>query len=255
MPETQPDFIKTQLAFTAHIRSPDKHKRPVDVEDRRMKIYRELFYNNVEGFVSGTFPVIRQLYNDDDWHRMVRDFFERHRCKTPYFLEISEEFLDYLQHEREAQPEDPPGLRELAHYEWVELALSVSEENIDMTGIDPNGDVLTHHPVMSPVAWPLAYQYPVHQMGPDFLPDEAPANPTYLVVFRDRNDDVQFMEINPVTARLLQLLSENESLTGQQALLQIAEELQATDTDMIINAGTQAMHELQQQGVLIGVRV
>ena len=73
---------------------------------------------------------------------MVRDFFSQHKSHSPYFLEISQEFLAYLQNERTPQPEDPAGMLELAHYEWVELALTVSEDTIEMENIDPNGDLL-----------------------------------------------------------------------------------------------------------------
>ena len=145
---------------------------------------------------------------------MVRDFFAHHTSSSPYFLEISQEFLDYLQSELETQPEDPQGLLELAHSEWGELARMVAEESTDLDMVDPNGDLLQGHPVLSPAAWPLAYQYPVHKMGPDYLPEAPPGQPTYLVVYRNRMDEVKFLEINPVTARLVNLLQENPEITG-----------------------------------------
>lgn len=245
-------FKQSQYKFTAHLRDPKNHPAPEGIEDRRMGIYRDLLYNNIESFLASGFPVIRSIYNDDDWQRMVRDFFANHESHSPYFLEISQEFLAYLQDERETQPEDPAGLLELAHYEWVELALNVSEENIDLNTIDPNGDLLKGHPVQSPVAWPLAYSFPVHQMGPDFLPDEAPEQTSFLVVYRNRNDDVKFMEINPVTARLLHLLEENETLSGQLALEQIAEEMNHPKPEVVIDGGLSALQELQGYGIILG---
>lgn len=245
-------FKKHQYEFTAHIRDPEKNARPDGIEDRRMGIYRELFYNNVEGFISGGFPVIREIYNDENWHAMVRDFFANHQSKTPYFLEISQEFLDYLQNERTPHAEDPAGLLELAHYEWVELALHVSDESIIMDNIDANGDLLNAHPVFSPLAWPLVYEFPVHLMGPDNLPAEAPEQPTYLVVYRNRNDQVNFLEINPVTARLIGLLQENENYTGMDAINDIAADMKQLDPDVIKQGGLAALQELQQYGIILG---
>ena len=66
---------KVQYEFAANLRDPKRNKTPADIEDRRMEIYRDLFYRNVEGFISNSFPVLRKLYSDDDWHKMVRDFF------------------------------------------------------------------------------------------------------------------------------------------------------------------------------------
>ena len=250
---TEPDFKKYQYAFTAHLRDPEHNPAPEGIEDRRIGIYRDLLYNNVEGFIASGFPVLRSIYSDDNWTCMVRDFFARHQSSTPYFLEISQEFLDYLQNEREPQAEDPQGLIELAHYEWVELALMVAEETIDLDSIDPNGDLLHAHPVLSPVAWPLAYQYPVHRMGPDYLPPAPPEQPTYLVVYRNRMDEVKFLEINPVTARLVKLLQENPEISGELALDQIAQEMNHPNRDVVIDGGLAALQELQGYGIVLGV--
>ena len=251
---TLPAFKKHQYEFTAHIRNPEKNARPDGIEDRRMGIYRELLYNNVEDFITSGFPVIREIYNDKNWHKMIRDFFANHKSHTPYFLEISQEFIDYLQNERQPQDEDPAGLIELAHYEWVEMALHVSDETINMDNIDANGDLLTQCPVFSPLAWPLVYQFPVHTMGPGNLPEEAPAQTTYLVVYRNRNDEVRFLEINPVTARLIGLLQENESYTGLDAIKHISKEMNHPNPDVVKQGGQTALQELQQYGIILGTR-
>jgi len=250
---TDPEFKKYQYEFTAHLRDPEHNPAPQGIEDRRIGIYRDLLYNNVEGFIASGFPVLRSIYSDDSWHRMVRDFFARHQSSTPYFLEISQEFLDYLQSEHEPQLEDPQGLLELAHYEWVELALMVAEETIDLDMVDPNGDLLKQHPVLSPVAWPLAYQYPVHKMGPDNLPESPSEQPTYLVVYRNRMDEVKFLEINPVTARLINLLQENPEITGELALDQIVHEMNHPKRELVIQGGLSALQELQGYGIVLGV--
>ena len=106
----QPEFIRRQYEFAAHIRDPDHRPAPADVEDRRMAIYRELFYNNVESFLSGTFPVLRRIHDDTAWHAMARDFFSSHRSHSPLFLEIPREFLNWLREEREPRADDYPFL-------------------------------------------------------------------------------------------------------------------------------------------------
>ncbi len=249
-----PAFKKHQYAFTAHIRDPENNALPDNIEDRRMKIYRELLYNNIENFIATGFPVIKTIYSDENWHKLVRDFFARHQSQSPYFLEISREFIDYLQNERVAEPEDPAGLIELAHYEWVELALHVSDETINLENIDTNGDLLTQIPVFSPVAWPLVYQFPVHKMGADNLPQQAPEQPTYLVVYRNRQDDVRFLEINPVTARLIGLLQENKDYRGGDAIDHINREINHTDPETVKQGGLTALQELQQYGIILGTR-
>jgi len=220
-----------------------------------MNIYRELLYNNIEGFLSNAFPVIRAIYSDANWHAMVRDFFARHKSRSPYFLDIAQEFLDYLQHEREPRAQDPAGLLELAHYEWAELALSVADETIDISHIDPNGDLLDGHPVISDLAWPLVYHFPVHEMGPDNLPEAAPAQPTYLVVYRNRNDEIRFIALNPVTARLLDLLLQDETLTGRQAIERIIDEMEHGNPGVVMQGGSEALAGLQARGIILGAAI
>jgi hypothetical protein len=250
----QPGFAAVQYAFAAHIRDPEGKPRPLDVDDRRMAIYRDLFYNNVQSLLSGFFPVLRRILSNEHWHGMVRDFFVRHRARTPLFLELSQEFLDYLQNERETEPEDPPFLLELAHYEWVELALAVSDEDPDLTDVDPNGDLLDGCPLVSPLAWNLSYGFPVHRIAPGFQPDAPGNDPTHLVVYRNRAENVEFLEINAVTQRLLQLLRENPSWSGRQTLRRIVEELRHPQPDLVIEAGTQLLSDLRARNVILGSR-
>jgi len=249
-----PEFMRKQYEFAAHIRNPDTNNKPDDVEDRRMAIYRDLFYNNVEGFIASGFPILRELYNDTDWHAMVRDFFARHHCETPYFLEISQEFLAYLENERDSS-NDPAFINELAHYEWVELALSVDEKEIPVDGIDPDGDLLKGKPVISPLAWLLSYQYDVQHIGPDYQPEHAPEQITTLIVYRDRNDEIGFLEVNPMTAHLVQTLQLDETLTGQTLLENIAQQLNHSDPDVVIKGGLQIMEQLRDTDILLGSRL
>ena len=245
----QPEFIRKQYEFAAHIRNPDKNPLPSDVEQRRMNIYNELFYNNVEGFMSSTFPVLRSLYNDDNWHELMRDYFEHHKAHTPLFPEMPREFLKYLESERQEQDDDFPFMNELAHYEWVELALSVADQevNIDNSSTDASNDCLS----LSPLAWPLSYQYPVHQISPDYIPEQVGESPTFIIAYRDKDDEVQFLEINPVTAHLLHLVSEHPEKTGRQHLEQIAEELTHLPKEQVINGGLETLNDLLDKNILV----
>lgn len=248
-----PKFKQVQYEFTRHVRNPDKYPRPQDIEARRMQIYNELLFNNVEGFMSSGFPVLRSITPDDKWSRMMRDYFETHRSGTPLFPEMTREFLRYLEHERTAESDDYPFMLELAHYEWVELALSISDQEIATTNIDPDGDLLDGIPVLSPLAWAMSYQYPVHRIGPEFIPTEPGPQPSYLLVYRNQSDEVHFLELNPVTAHLLQLILEDNNLTSRQMLTAIAKQLQHPNPDVVIQGGLQILQDLKTRHVILGV--
>ena len=249
-----PEFIQRQYDFAAHIRDPEHAPAPPEVEDRRMAIYRELFYNNVEGFLSNTFPVLREIYDDNHWHAMVRDYFSHHQSQTPLFLEIPREFLGWLESARSTQEGDPPFLYELAHYEWVELALSISEESCERDDIDPQGDLLAGIPVLSPLAWHLSYHFPVHEISPDNQPTLADDSDTHLVVYRDRNDDMGFMLINPVSKRLLELIDADNNESGEQLLNCIAQEMSHPQPGVVINGGAEILKELAARDIILGTK-
>lgn len=237
-----------QFQMADFLRNPNSVEPPPGVEARRLKIYQDLVYNNIEGFISNGFPVLRSLYADLPWHNLVRRFIDGHRCHTPYFLEISQEFLRFLTQEYQSTDDDPPFIAELAHYEWVELALDVSEE--DLASCACITDVLTQVPVLSPLAWLLSYQFPVHRIGRDFQPVEA-SEPTFLAVYRNREDDVCFMELNPATARLLELLRDNDEATGSELLEQLSLELNIP-LEAVNNFGLELLGQLLEQSIICG---
>lgn len=217
-----------------------------------MGIYRDLIFNNLESLLAGYFPVLRRTLAEDHWKALVRDFLVRHRAQTPLFTELAQEFLGFIHRTRTADPRDPPFLLELAHYEWVELALLISEEEPSPAGLDPNGDLLAGVPVPSPLAWPLSYRFPVHRIGPEHQPQEPPGGPTHLVVYRNRAERVEFLETNAVTQRLLQLLGDGSNRSGRGQLETIASELHHPNPEQVITFGHGLLVDLRARGVILG---
>ena len=252
-PDDPPTFQKHQYAFTAYIRDPHNAPVPTDVDTRRMDIYRELFYNNIESILRDNFPVIHSLYGETEWHTIVSDFFHIHRCRTPFFSQIAVEFINYLRDERNTE-NDPPYLLELAHYEWVELAISIADIEPDWHTDNHNGDLLHGTPILSPLAWPLAYRFPVHRISPSFRPQTTEGDVHHLLIYRDRHDKVGFIELNPVSARLLTLITDQPDATGSTLLSQIADEIGHADPSQVINSGLELMNELCARDVLLGAR-
>ena len=242
------NFKSTQLAFAAYIRDPQQNPIPVDVAESRMAMYRALFFNNIEGFLSGNFPVLRALLNDEQWLALTHDVYAKHPCHTPYFLQIPAEFLSYLQHERQCET-DFPFMLELAHYEWVEMALATSEEEV-VTHDKNLNELLNLAIALSPLAWPLAYQYPVHKIGPDFLPLAASAQPTFIVVYRDALDDVNFIEITALTYRMLELIQAQEAIITADCLQQLAVESQHPNPELIISSGLEILKTLAEKTII-----
>ena len=243
------EFQRFQYAFTAHIRDPKVNPRPRGIEARRMQVYSGLVYNNVESFLLTCFPVLRKVLGIRRWTRLVRAFLATHRSHSPFFRQIPDEFIRFLQTEWTASAHYPAYVLELAHYEWIELVLSISTRKPDWNRIDLEGDLLEQRPILNPVLASLHYHWPVQRISPRAR--IAPAE-TYLLVFRDADDQVQFMEINAFTARLLNLL-ETAELTGRGALETVATESRHPVPEAVIQGGLAVMRDLRARGALLGV--
>jgi hypothetical protein len=88
----------------------------------------------------------------------------------------------------------------------------------------------------------------VHRLSPEYQPAEPPESPTFLVVYRDAADTVQFLEIGAETARLLDVLEQTPGLTGGALL---AGQPAAPEAGAA-QAAELALADLLRRGVLVG---
>lgn len=259
----RPPFQSVQMDFAAYIRHPDLNPMPPGIEERRMRIYARLFYNNIESILARTFSVFREVAGDEPWHAMVRDFVHRHRAESPYYAQVPEEFMEYLDTSRtEASttagtdgqstasrggPAPLPFALELCHYEWVRMALDRAPDADCVFDDEPVGidDVLA----VSPLAWPLRYGYPVQDICADYLPEEPAAEPTWLIACRNRHDEVRFTRSNAATTRLLNLLGERDPRGAFEAL---ADEL-GSDPEHVQRTGLETLNRLHRQDIVVRI--
>jgi hypothetical protein len=249
-----PRFQQLQHAFAAHLRDPARNPAPAGLEDRRVGVYRELIYNNIESLLAGNFPVIRKLLPDPAWRALVRGFMAEHRSHTPLFHEIGREFHRFLEVRAEHGAGDLPFLAELAHYEWVELAVAFDEQSIADIAHDPDGDVVQGCPVVSPLAWPLGYRFPVHRIRHDYQPEVAPAEPTFLVVARNRDEQVGFMQTTALSLRLLESLKANPGSSGQECVAGLATAFDGAVRHTVVAAGVETLRAFRARDVLLATR-
>ncbi|MGH8053457.1 MAG: HvfC family RiPP maturation protein [Stenotrophomonas sp.] len=241
-------LLQLQTRFAAHLRDPQHNAAPGHIPDARMQVYRELYFNNLQSLLAANFPVIKRTLGPARWLTQVRAFCRDHRAHTPLFTEIGQEFIHFL----DAAPADAdaPWLLELAHYEWIELALQVNDA--PLPAHDPNGDLLDGRPVVSPWCRALAYQWPVHRIGPEHQPLQMPAQPTLLLARRQADGSIAFSELSPLLYRLLERLEQEPELSGSQQLQALAVEAGVAADPAFIAKGAAMLQQLQVRGCLLG---
>ncbi|MFL9010661.1 putative DNA-binding domain-containing protein, partial [Pseudomonas sp. QLc11A] len=217
-------LVQQQTTMGLYLRDPEHNAPPTEMEPARAQVYRDLVFANLSSLLSGTFPVLVKVLGDEHWRSLVRIFLRDYRARTPKFGEIAQEFVEFLASEPLALADGswPPFMVELAHYEWVEMALQQSDAEPVAAG---DATLLLDRPLqVSPLAWPLAYAWPVQRVGPDYQPDVLPAQPTLLLVRRAEDWGVKFSELSPLAWRLLLLVGEYPELTGLELLQGLAVE-------------------------------
>lgn len=235
-----------QLRMTRYIRDPSANAPPPGIETRRLAVYRQLFLGNMQSLLAGGCPVLCASLAKQQWQALTSDFYACHRCKTPLFTEVAGEWVSYL----ETRSDLPGWVAELAHYEWIESVLLLSDSA--ELAHDPEGDLLDGIPVLSSLAVPLAYAWPVSQIGPGHIPQEAPAEPTLLLARRGADQHIHFSRLAPLAYALLVSLQQ-QSLTGHEHLNALAE-MAGIEQHAIQAQGAALLHSLKAQGVVLGTR-
>ncbi|WP_105255153.1 HvfC family RiPP maturation protein [Pseudoalteromonas sp. T1lg75] len=241
-------FKQVQKQFSDYIRDPEANPKPEDIEERRMKIYRELFFNNVNGFLESGFPVLHSLYKPQQWQQLVRTFFAHHQAQSPYFLDISKEFVHFLAQEYTPRASDPAFLLELAHYEWVELAVATAKVQGTYRAIC----VITDEPMyFSECAQVVCYHYPVQTISIDNQPDAPDEVPSYICVYRDRDDEVQFLALNGMTALLLDILSKHPGITLKTLCTLVKQHAPSFGEEQLQAGAQQILTDLAQRSIVL----
>ncbi|ABZ76152.1 conserved hypothetical protein [Shewanella halifaxensis HAW-EB4] len=243
-------FVDVQQDFMDYIKDPSR-PLPDGIEARRMKIYRELFFNNVDGFVSNAFPVLKSLYKEEDWLEIVQSFFATHDCHTPIFVGISQEFLLFLQTEYQVTEIDPPFMLELAHYEWLELVVAVAQDNASQRLItSEDTEIETIKLCVSATSKVAQYAYDVQHISPDYRPEEPSELPQYFCIYRDLNEEVRFLLLNPLTAQMLAYLSQHESLGYTELLDWLVHTYTHIQADALKAGCLQLLEDLGHKGII-----
>jgi uncharacterized protein len=230
-------FQENQLAFTEYLRGTESNEKTDEQKPRQQQIYRDLVYKNINQCIADVFPITKNIITEADWEILMREFISVHRLQTPYFLEICQEFLTYLAYQRKPLATVHPFMLELAHFEWIQLALDTAdicfpEHQHNSTSAESTFSESSLWKA-SPLAVGLTYSYPVHIIDECYLPKEGSIHPNYLLIYRNRNDDVKILVTDDLSLRIIQLLQSNENINHIQIRELLSAELEDDQKDII----------------------
>ena len=245
-------LAELQRRFADHIRDPEHRPAPEGIEERRLAIYRRLFFNNLSSLFGKNFASARKLLPDPDWQRLIRAFMVEHRAETPLFPEIGGEFVRFLAEHPEHYAERWPWLAELCHWRFLITGVRNHEAELDAIEADPDVDLLASRVQLNPTLALAGYRWPVHTIRSDALPEQE--SPTLLAAWRTRDDGIGRLQINVVTARLLERVQEHPQHTGLVLLEGLAEELDHPSPQALVEHGRGLLQDLCRRELVLGGR-
>lgn len=214
---------------------------------RATTIYQELIFNNVKGFLDKCFPICQSIIGEDQWLALCQKFFKEYHLSSPYFIEINQSFVDFLSQQTLSLLNLPPFFAELAHYEWVELYVDTCT---DHTQNFSSQDMTTQgHLILAPSVQNLHYHWPVHCISVDNL--DTPPKDTYLLVFRDKNHRVSFIELGVLSHALLAFLQETPCKNPSELLDKFLDAIQQNHNEELRQATASTLQGFLQQHIII----
>jgi hypothetical protein len=241
MPTAPRSLHNFQQEFSSYLRDPKKLRRPQGIPARPLRIYEELLFNNICGFIDACFPVAKSLFAEKRWRLLCRSSFRDWQSHTPYFSQIPEQFVRYIK-ANYAELKLPAYLPDLLHYEWLELAVDTAEDN-------KTDSADSRRLTLNPSTRYARYGWPVHRISNMYRPRKPQA--TFLLLHRNAEFEVKFLQINEITAQLLDILSDTP-ISAKDALKQLAKKLGYASPDALQMHGYVLLADLIKQNIVQG---
>ena len=198
-------LIAQQLQFSRAIRGAAGDDLPSNVSDEQLAIYRELFWETFESCLSAACPVASAVLADD-WFSVVRQFWCEHAAVTPEYPLLPFEFGEWISaRHAEESISTPPWIPQLITWELAELAALYADDD-SLARAAPGDAAILDVPLWTSQSLQLfGFEWPVHRISPSWQPD-APET-VFLACYRNPDDDVEFLELTPMAAALLEQIS------------------------------------------------
>lgn len=247
-------FSDIQRQFTRYLRDPDNAPLPAGADRQRMKFYARSYRAKLGYLLEMRHPRLVEALGGDALPSLLDDYVRLPRQSLGGKSTFEEAFVQYLE-EESAGRELPPCIPELAHFSMQTALILNSARKIEDDGIDPDGDLLGCTPVWSAVAELLVYEWPVHRIGADFLPEARPRQPTRLIVYRDRRNRGGYIELNEQAADIAVRVRDNAiGRTGEEILREIGNDNLRLDWCTPMQQGLEILEALRRRDIVIGVR-
>ncbi len=218
----------------------------------RLGLYRRLVRNNLVEVVRRMLPRTRARMNaakDGAFDASLDQFLDEVGPRTHYLRDVPSELLAWAATRWRADESLPAYLADLAAHEIVAFAIAAAPAAREGVTID---DVALDRPLVFVEAKRLArYAFAVHELPAAEDHFDPPASREIsLLVYRDPENTVRFLDLTPLASAILARLFDGEPLGS--AIPAACASLGAAPTEQILADTARLLADLGERGVLLG---
>jgi hypothetical protein len=219
----------------------------------RLGVYRRLVRNNVVGVVTRMLPRARARLNDACAGAFDTDlarFLDEVGPRTHYLRDVPHELLAWAAPQWRARADVPAYLVDLATHELISFAVGAAESA--SSGVAQ--EVSLDKPLAFIGSMRLArYAYAVNELPADVDDRTTPAKcDTSLLVYRDADNAVRFLELTPLARAILDRLAAGDPLGA--AVQTACSSENAAPTQELLADIARLLANLGERGILLGAR-
>jgi hypothetical protein len=220
------------------------------LEDRRILLYRKLVRRGLRAAIRVEIPRSAARLGPA-FDAYVARYFEEELPRSRYLRDVAFEFVAWAAPRWASDEAVPSYLADLARHELIAFEVACDPEPPRA----PTGLPLDlERPVAFIAAARLArYQHAVHKLDADESARDAPARePTAMLVYRDADHEVRYLDLTPLAAAILDRLLGGAPL--RDAVLGGCAELGAAVDAPVLEGTARLLSDLGDRGVMLGAR-
>lgn len=153
--------------------------------DKRLMIYKDLTFNNIEDTLSKAFPITKTLI-EESWENITYKFIKNYPIKTPYLWEVPKDFLEFFKKENFQEKRKLPFLDELLEYEWLEIDIFNTDIPQDVSEFSWSKRFF-----LSSSCVIKTFSYPVHRIGSLSPEDIIKQKSNYFLIIYNNYEDME----------------------------------------------------------------
>jgi hypothetical protein len=232
----------------------------VDAEDAeailasppRLALYRRLIRNNLTGVAEKMLGRTRARMDaalPGVFDASFDAFLSEVGPRTHYLRDVPGEFLDWVLPRWKDRADVPPWAGDLARHELLEFQVGAADAPREAPAVSEvalERGVVVREPVRL-----ARYAYAVHELSEDAADTREPtARATALLVHRDEEHAVRFLDLTPFAASLMERLLAGATLS--RAVHDASAEIGAQLTDKLLEDTARLLAELGERGIVLG---